>query len=214
MKKCKKIAALGLAIALLSCSVITAFAAEYTSKIVDEKFDSVASSKFLATGDMNADGAVNATDATSLRKELIGGSVKNLADINGDFSIDVRDLVRQKKIIAENKQHINEGALTFNGSSVYHGDVLSKMGTGASYVVSYSYKSDAPVKVVISGFGEDIVLESAAADTLTSATHTLKTPLSKTVSGDVELRIVGAGTVDNFNITRINMDNELSESWD
>lgn len=213
MKNAKKLAVLGLALALLACSAIGASAATYVANVVDEDFASASDCSFSAPGDMNADGALNATDATSLRKLMLGNSNSH-GDINGDFAIDVRDLVRQKKVIAAQEQHIVDGALALNGSSVYSGDFLAKIGTGASYVINFDYMSEAPIKVVISGLGDDIVLEAAASTTLTSATFTQKMPLTKIASGDAELRIVGVGTVDNFSVTRINMDNELIESWD
>lgn len=228
MKKCKKIAVLGMALALLISGAVNVSAAKYVATVVEEDFASAAASKFVAPGDMNADGSLNADDASTLRKQLISaqgtgsydavvsakGEASKYSDINGDGIVDIRDLVRQKKNTVANRQFISGGTMTVNGNCAYGGDFLSAMGTGATYVVSYAYKSDAPIKVVISGMGEDVVYENAASSTLTTVTEILKTPLAFDANGGVELKIVGTGTVDNFVVTRINMDNELSENWD
>lgn len=227
MKNAKKLAVVCLALAIMACSAVGVSAATYVANVVNADFASAATCEFLAPGDMNADGAVNATDVTALRtlllSELGGGDYDvvfaangidaKYSDVNGDTTVDARDVVRLKKNMAESFQFISDGVMILNGNSSYKGDFLSVMGTGATYSVSYDYKSDAPVKVVISGLGDDIVFEDAAASSLTTVTHTLETPFSIETQDSIELKIIGVGTIDNFSVTRVNMDNELTENW-
>ena len=51
-------------------------------------------------GDVNLDNETNSSDAVLLRKHLLGDSDSVVTvDVNGDSDIDIRDLVRLKKIL-------------------------------------------------------------------------------------------------------------------
>ena len=51
-------------------------------------------------GDVNLDNKINSSDAVFLRKYLLGDSDTVVTvDVNGDGSIDIKDLVRLKKIL-------------------------------------------------------------------------------------------------------------------
>jgi hypothetical protein len=54
-------------------------------------------------GDINVDGAVNATDITLLKKCLLEGNTNYLCDVNKDSNTDIRDLVRLKIILVEKR---------------------------------------------------------------------------------------------------------------
>ncbi|MGN0494165.1 MAG: dockerin type I repeat-containing protein [Acutalibacteraceae bacterium] len=64
--------------------------------------DTVLTAEYSYYGDINSDGDINATDISSLRKNLIGvtsGLTEN-GDVNADGSLDILDLVRMKKWLA------------------------------------------------------------------------------------------------------------------
>ena len=226
----KKIAArlvvLCLVLTLLICSTLSVSATTYVKNVVSD-FTTAADCDFLAPGDLNADGKVDAADSVKLRQLLISdlgdgsyntvfaakGEVSKYSDTNGDDFVNLKDLLRQKKNLAENFEFISDEAMSINGNSAYNGEFISVLGTGASYKISYSYKSDTPVKVRINGLGEQIVYEDAAATKITSVIHTFKTPLSIDETAGIELQIIGVATVKDFTVTRINMDNELVENW-
>ena len=134
-----------------------------------------------------------------------------LADINGDDAVNVKDLVRQKKVIAADYSVTANGALVLNGNSVYAGDLFSNMGTGADYVVTFKYKSSTPIKVKFNAMGETVVIEKAASANWTTVTQTITAPLA--FAEGVELQIIGEGYADDIVITRTNMDNDYSENW-
>lgn len=203
-----------MAISFMLCGVVNVSAAEYVKDVVSEDYASLEKSSFLAPGDFNADGKVSAVDIAQLRVFFLKGTEEPMnSDVNGDGYVDLRDIVRQKKNSVNIPEFISEGAMQLNGNSVYSGEFLSLLGTGATYEISYSYKSETPIKVVINGLGDEIVYESEVALDIVSVTHTFKTPLSITDLSDVELQIIGSGTIEDFSITRVNMDNELVENW-
>lgn len=222
-----RVAVLCLTLAILLCGSLSVSASSYVSNVVCEDFSSADSCNFLAPGDMNADGLVNAVDAAELRKLLLKGfndssytavfaalgSDAKYSDVNGDAEINIVDLVRQKKHMAESFSFVKDGVMQLNGKSAYAGEFTSIMGTGASYVIKYSYKSDASIKVIISGLGDDIVYENAAVAEMTAVEYTIKTPLSLAAADGIELQIIGVGVVDSFSVNRINMDNEFVEIW-
>ncbi len=225
MKNCKRILCFGLALAFVFSCAIGASAKNYLANVVDEDFASASNCKFVAPGDMNGDGAVNASDSVALRKLLLNGKSggydevvalkgadAKFSDTNGDSAVDVRDLVRQKKNIVSMKKHIADGALQLNGICVYGGPISDAMGANVEYTLSYTYTSDEAIKVVISGLGDDIVFEEAAA-TGATVTHKFTTPYSFEGSKGAELKILGNGTVSDFSLTRPAFDNEFEEIW-
>lgn len=226
--KAIKIAALCLAITLIFSCMLCVSATEYTVDVLAEDF-AAADCDFLAPGDLDADGALNATDAVSLRKLLIEdetdgtytavytakGEEAKYSDVNGDDAVNILDLVRQKKNIANEFTLVDtaEGTMALNGNTAYTGEFVSKMGTGAEYKVAFSYKSDSAIKIKINSMGEEpIVIEKAAANDLTAVEEVIKTPLEFAENG-IEFQIIGQGEVSEVSVTRTNMDNEYSENW-
>jgi len=226
-KSATRLAVVCLAVAFSMCSALGVSAENYVANVVDDDFSSATECEFLAPGDLNGDGSVNAIDSVELRKLMLSdlddksydavyaseGDTAKYSDVNGDDNVDIKDLVRQKKELAENFVLVSNGAMSLNGNSAYSGEFISVMGTGATYEISYSYESEASIKIIINGLGDEIIYENDAVSELTSVTYTLKTPLSIDDVTGIELQIIGVGTVEDFSVTRINMDNELVESW-
>lgn len=226
-KSVRKLITLGLATTFSVISILSVSAAEYVEKVVAEDFTTASVCEFIAPGDLNADGSVNANDSVSLRKLLLSnlgdhsydavyaskGEEAKYSDINGDENIDVRDLVRQKKNMVENFVFIENGAMSLNGNSAFVGEFISVLGSGAEYEISYTYKSDSSIRVKINGLSEEIVYENEAASDFTTVTETFKTPLKIAETDGIELQIIGVGSIENISVTRINMDNDLVENW-
>lgn len=226
-KSVRKLISLGLAAAFSVIGMLSVSATEYVEKVVAEDFTTASACEFIAPGDLNADGSVNADDSVSLRKLLLSnledksydavyaskGAEAKYSDINGDKNVDIKDLVRQKKNLTENFVFIEDGAMSLNGNSAYIGEFISVLGSGAEYEISYTYKSDSSIKVMINGLSEEIVYENEAASDSTTVTNTFKTPLTLAEANGIELQIIGVGLVENISVTRINMDNDLVENW-
>lgn len=225
--KAIKLAALCLALTLVFSCMLSVSATVYTVDVLAEDF-AAADCEFLAPGDLDADGTLNAKDAVSLRKLLIEdetdgtyiavytdkGEEAKYSDVNGDDAVNILDLVRQKKNIANNFTLVNtkEGTMALNGNTAYKGEFVSKMGTGAEYKVAFSYKSDSDIKIKINIGEEPIVIEKAATNDLTTVEEVIKTPFEFAENG-IEFQIIGQGEVSEVSVTRTNMDNEYSENW-
>lgn len=215
-KRAVKFAALCLAAAVLVISGISVSAEKYTATVISDSFSSASACEFLQPGDIDKNGSVDTTDLVFTRKSLLGVATDIAAayfDVNGDDDSDIRDLVHQKKIIVAQSDFITSGAMQLNGNSIYSGDFVSVMGTGAEYKISLSYTSDTDIRVKINGFGEEKVFTADAASEQTTVTFNYKTPLSKSNEAGVELQIIGVGAVSDFSVTRLNMDNEFDEVW-
>lgn len=211
-----KFAVLCLTVIMLALCGISASAEKYSANIVSESFSSASSCKFLQPGDVNKNGAVNADDMALCRKNLLGIATDIASayyDINGDSANNIKDLVRQKKIISSNADFIADGAMSLNGNSIYSGEFVSIMGTGSEYTITLSYISDSGIKIKINGFGEEKVFSAGAATELKTVTFSYKTPLSKSNTQGVELQVIGIGSVSDLSVTRINMDNVFEEVW-
>ena len=224
MKNCKRFLCLCLAFTFILCGGISASAKNYLANVVAEDFVSV-DCEFIAPGDMDSNGTVNENDLSALKKLLLRdkngnyneviasiGAAAKFSDTNGDNTVDIRDLVRIYKNIENNNPHIKDGALQLNGICIYDGPISDAMGAKVEYTLEYTYTSDAPIKVVISGLGNDIVFEDVA-DTNATVTHTFTTPRSFKGSAGAELKILGNGTVSDFSLKRPAFDNELEENW-
>lgn len=213
MKISLRIAIICLIILILSCSNVSVFATEYHENVIAEDFSSN-STDFLIPGDMDSNGVFNASDLSFLRKQLLEDEEKSIySDVNGDGYIDARDIVRQKKNLVEIISFVHDGKMILNGKTVYNGDVLSKLGSGASYQISCSYTSETPITIKVSGLKEEIVCVGEVAENTTTYTHSFKTPLNLADISDVSVCIIGTGNIEDFEITRVNMDNELVENW-
>lgn len=226
MKKYFKGIAVFTVVALLViCTVFSASAAKYVRDVVDCDFEGT-SGAFLAPGDYDGNGAIEQADHNSLKglildiaDEVDYSSVyaKNTeaiySDVNGDGIIDIRDLVLQD----ENKSadFIADGAMVLNGNSAYKEKVLSNMGTGAEYKITYTYSANADIKVKFNGL-DGLLADSTKTDTddstgAVTVTRSIKTPLSIEKGNGIELQLVGEGEVTAFSVTRVNMDNEIAD---
>ena len=198
---------------MLVFNLINVSALKYVENVVkDYKNDSEC--EFLQPGDLDANGAVNALDSVNMRKILLGESKDSkYSDVNGDSFTNLKDLIRQKKNACSNLGFLSNDVINLNGCSAYSGEFISLLGEGASYKISYTYKSETPIKVVINGLGEELVYESQTSSELKEVSYTFKTPFSISGTDDIELKIVGIGEIKDFTVTRTNMDNVLSENW-
>ena len=215
-----------IALTLILNGIFTVSAKTYVTNIISGNFESADECKFLIPGDINADGYVNALDMTELKKMIMNGTGNasyqsfyssfgksaKYSDVNGDGLVDIRDLVRQKKNTVLNVNFIEDGTMQLNGNSAFNGDFISQLGTGASYKITYSYKSNQPVKIKLNGMGDTVTFEDAVAQEYTTVTHTFKTPLSFGNYDGIELQIIGVAKIKNFSVLRTDMDNELSVS--
>lgn len=217
-----KIAAVILSLAVLFSCVMSVSATNYVVDVLSEDFESAV--EFLAPGDLNADKALDASDVVALRKLLIedetdgsytavfgANADAKYSDVNGDAAVNVKDLVRQKKVAASDYSVTADGALVLNGNSAYTGDLFADMGTGAQYKISFKYKATGVIKVKINAMGETIEVRKAAASNWKTAEATFTTPLE--FAEGIDLQVIGVGSIDDLVITRINMDNEYSENW-
>lgn len=179
-------------------------ATKYVVNIVEETFST--STEFLAPGDINGNGTVDAVDLSLLKKQLLGiDEYNDSSDVNGDFSVNILDLVRQRKNSASEQEFFTEGKINLNGKSVIKGNQLSNVGPGATYRIKCS--STATIKVVISGvWGQDKIIEFSPDKEIQEIT------MPKTISdpSNAKIALIGTGTVTEVKFTRINMDNELS----
>ena len=194
-------------------NVFNVSAVKYVENIVND-YEIASDCKFLPPGDLDANGIVNALDNVKMRKILLEKSYdKKYSDVNGDNFTNLKDLVRQKKNACSNFDFLSNNVINLNGCSSYTGEFISLLGEGASYKISYKYKSETPIKVVINGLGNEIIYESQISSELKEVSYTLKTPFTITGTSDVELKIIGVGVIDDFTIIRANMDNILIEDW-
>lgn len=199
---------------------------------IKENFDSASDCKFLAPGDMDADGIVNANDLVTLRGILLSrvnddsydtvyktnGETAMYSDVNGDEFVDLKDLVRMKKNLAENFEFIKDGCMSLNGNSAYKGKFTSGLEANAKYEVTLTYKSDSPVKIKMADLGEEIIFD--AASEMKSVTKTFTTPVMITDDDGIELQIIGEALVDDFAITKVengeenyDIDNDIVDDW-
>lgn len=223
MKKYLSRFAVMLLAATLMLGSLCVSAAKYKSTVVSDDFSDSSKSLFVCPGDINFDGQLNAADLSRLVRILL--EVKSTAyddvvseregteysDVNGDNSVNIIDLVRVKKNIVYRNYFLDDGTMAFDGKCVYSESLVPQMGTGASYRISYRYKADSQVTVKFNSMGEEKeYVHSSSNNSWITAEHTVKTPLTKGEAIRFDLQIIGKGALDDFSITRINMDNELT----
>lgn len=214
-----------MAVITLVCGSLSVCAASTVEKVIAEDFSSASDCKFLAPGDTNADGKVSADDLVVVRQLLLsdmkdnsytavykanGNSVK-YSDVNGDGLVNVKDLVRQKKNSAKNFVFVDNGIMLLNGNSAFKGAFTSVLGTGTSYEISITYKSELPIKIKMADLGEEIVFE--AKSSLSQVTKTFETPITIDNAENIDFQIIGVATIDKISVTRANMDNDLVDNW-
>ena len=201
MKRTGKVLAMSLALTFLVCSMLNISAAKYVANVVAEDFETSATD-FLQPGDIDADGDIDTADYTELRGLILKSETATYSDANGDNVSNICDLVLQN----ENKatDFVSDGAMNLNGKSYYGAEITSVITTGAEYKVIYETSGDVTVK--LNGLKD----YDGNAVTVTESGYTFKTATA--APEDVELYVIGNGTVKNFAITRINMDNDYSVS--
>ncbi len=225
MKKYTKVFSLVAIVCILTTIFVTdASAAKYVKNVVDCDFEST-SGTFLAPGDYDGNGVIDTDDHTTLKVLLLNIDKQNAydtvyaankdaiySDANGDGVIDIRDLVLQDE--NKNLDLVSDGTLVLNGKSAYSDELFQIMGTGAEYEIVYTYKTETSLKAEINGLELLADKTETSTDENTGAitvTRTIKTPLSLASENGIELQLVGEGTVEDFSVTRINMDNELAD---
>ncbi len=112
-----------------------------SSNYINEKSEN--QNAFIATADkvyycdIDGDGTVEVSDLAQLRKELINNSViSDLADLNEDTKIDVRDIIRLKKVFADEKLEFND---EFTGY-IYPFVIADRLeAEGKQYIEIYPY---------------------------------------------------------------------------
>ncbi len=194
MKKLTKILAIFLALTLITGSMLGVSAAKYVASVVSEDFEET--TKFLIPGDLNANGKIENDDYTELRGLILNGKTAQYSDVNGTDGTDIRDLVLQD--INAKSDFVVNGVMNLNGKSFYNAEMDSVLSTGAEYKLTYNASDKVEVKLVgISGAE------------VTASGDTFKTPLTLS-DADIQLYVVGEGTVEQIAITRINMDNDYA----
>ncbi len=197
-------------------------AVKYKSNIVKDDFSSSSDSLFVCPGDVDYNGELNAGDLTSIISTILtseGTSYSSIvankpaakySDVNGDGYINIIDLIRIKKNIADNNFFKSGGTMSFYGKCVYSKSLTNDLATGASYKISYKYKAEAPLTVKLNLIGEEKTYNNSVSSEWQTVEYTVSSQLSKGSAADFDLVISGKGVLDNFSITRINMDNEMT----
>lgn len=221
-KRIAVILALSLSIVTLMCGSLSVSAASY---VIEEDFLSVSDCEFLAPGDMDADGQVVADDLVLLKQLLLNpkksniytdvykeiGEASKYSDINGDGFINVIDLVRQKKNLAENSAFVSGGVMSLNGNSAYKGDFTSSLSANAVYDISITYKSDSPIKVKMADLEKEFVFE--ASQNTKTVVKTFETPSVINDAQGIDFQIIGVVSIDDISVVRVNLDNDLADNW-
>ena len=197
-----------------------------SSDVIDEDFSSKSDCEFLAPGDLNADGKVDAEDLVMLRQLLLSdlddnsyiavykanGDTAKYSDVNGDGFVDIKDLVRLKKNLAENFEFVANGIMSLNGNGVFTGKFTSALEAGETYEISLTYKSESPITIKLADLNEEIVFDVVSK--VSTVTKTFETPINIKDTEDIEFQIIGVGSVDNILVTKVvNGDNDMVDDW-
>ena len=173
-----------------------------------------------ASGDINSDRKINASDIILLKKMLLGiEQLTNKANVNEDTATDIRDLIRLKKILMNLKDVIGNDigvssskGLFLDGKVAYANEFVSLLEADQYYQITYSYKTlDAnPIIVKLDGISENPVLFSnVASDSWVTVTKVFKTSdLNANIKN--EMFFSGNGYIDNIVIRKT--DNYWSDS--
>lgn len=195
-------------------------------KVLAEDFASETDCKFLAPGDMDAGGKVNAEDLAQLRQLLLSdiknssyadvyatlGKTAKYSDVNGDELVDIRDLIRLKKNIANSNEFIANGVMSLNGNSAFKGAFTGSLCENAEYEIKLIYRSDAQVTVKLADLNEKIFFE-AASEPSTEVRKTFTTPESITDADNIDFQIIGIADIEYISVTRIGVDNDVVFPW-
>lgn len=209
--------------ALLACSMGVC-AERYKASVVSDNFTDASKTLFLLPGDMNADGVANANDLPILINILLRSETTDYSaicsgeltgsiysDTNGDESVNILDLVRAKKNIANASDFVSNGSLNVNGRSIYSGEINANMSAGVTYTVTYKYKTTSALKFKLNLQGDVDVRNYGPSDSWQTVSYDVTVPLTKVVPEGIEAQIIGVGQVDDFSI-KANIDNELAAS--
>ncbi len=191
--KALKILALCLAFTFVFCGVLGASAAKYVANVIADRSDYAS---FVQPGDMDVNNMVDDADAGILKEILLADTSDGYSDVNGDGETNICDLVLQD---SQPDLFVDGAKINLNGKSIYKEDIGSILTTGAKYKITFAKTGD--VKVVIKGLGSEI--STVATD------YAFTTPLTISTT-DVELYVVGNGTIENLKLARVDMDNDVA----
>lgn len=204
--KVKRLLAASFAITLLASGTLNSAAAE--NEVISVDFGN--SRSFAALGDLDVDGKLASSDLTLLRKILLKTSDEGekYANVNGDEKINIRDLVRLKKDIADDKKPaaVVDGALELNGTAYYTDELVSLMKPNTEYQITYKVASENGIEISVKGAKADTVVYNSGKGTKTFS-HILKTGETLTPDSGLELALSGVGTIDEITV------NEITDSW-
>lgn len=181
-------------------------------RVLTEDFASKDACQFLAPGDIDANGIVNAEDLAQLRQMLLKDEESKYSDVNGDESVDIRDLIRLKRNIANNDEFIANGVMSLNGSSAFKGAFTGSLCENAEYEIKLIYRSDAQVTVKLADLDKKIIFD-AASESSTEVRKTFTTPESITDEDNIDFQIIGIADIEYISVTRIGVDNDVEFPW-
>lgn len=215
-------------LSVLICSVFFVSAANSDVSIDFEK----GSFGFIAPGDLNADGSVNAGDLVLIKKILLNtnkvkyaevyseiGLEAKFSDANGDNNINVIDLVRVKKCVEREfigKTNGVNGSAGMNiyGNVSYVGGLSTILSADKYYQISFDYKSDDALKLTVNGISnQEYVFKSEPSADWAKKTYLIATAEKFVSTSDIEVKICGNGVVDNITITPCTIDNDFANIW-
>ena len=154
-------------------------------------------------GDLDDDGNLSATDLTIHTKVLLDIIAETPgSDVNGDGKVNIVDLVRLKKLTINGVPAlVEDGAMVFNGTVSYKGEIVPLMTANTYYKVSFSYKTDSSFTVKLNGVSADSIIKNYSAESdMTEASFTVCADALSANTG-LELLFEGKGTIDNLSIT-------------
>ena len=193
------------AVVLVFAGSFSVSAARYKSKLVSDDFADASASKFICPGDIVKNGVVDESDTGKMRKILLEiDDEVDYSDVDFDGHVDLIDLVKCEQSIGNGFQN---GQLSFNGKCVYAPKLSTN--TGAGYQVTYRYKTAGGFKVQFNLAGELKTYTETSTGEWKTATYDITSfPKRGSAQPDFDLLIDGDGTLDDFSIKRVNMDND------
>lgn len=214
-KAIKSFAIFGVAAVLLSA----AFTVGAASPAMTTDFTETQYASFVALGDMDKNGTIEANDLVLMRKHFLGidGVDAKYSDANNDKCDDIRDLIRLKKLLAANNTSAVKAGAGSNGAAAlvlgsnavyYNGDFVKGLKANTNYQLTVTYKSSDKLNVKIYGVAANTLsfTESASSD-FTVANRVFTTGSALTENSGFEIELSGSGTVASVSVT------EITDTW-
>lgn len=153
-------------------------------------------------GDLDNDGQTAATDLTLLSKTLLGMLTETKShDVNKDGVVDIRDLIRLKKLVVKGVPSlVQDNAMVFDGTVSYTGEIVSLMTADTYYKVSFTYKTDSSFTVTLNGVAQNSVVKNYSLKSDMTEAGFIVYADALTVNSGSELIFEGKGTIDNISI--------------